>query len=205
MEKRSKYERIARIYDILDLPFEFRRYQPIRREMWTGISGRILDAGVGTGRNMTFYPADAQITGIDLSPAMLARAEMRRKNLNIKAELVEGDITGTNFPDKSFDAIVATFLFCVLDAKHQLPALRELARICHPNGEIHILEYAISADPFRRLMMKLWAPWVRWAYGASFDRNTEQYVEDANLDLIETRFLFSDIVKLLILRPRAAS
>lgn len=205
MEKRSKYERIARLYDILDMPFEFRRYQPMRRDMWAGIGGDVLDAGVGTGRNMAFYPPGSRVTGIDLSPAMLARAEIRRHKLNVDADLVEGDITNTGFLDKSFDSIVATFLFCVLDDDLQLPALRELGRLCRPDGEIHILEYAISADPFRRSMMKLWAPWVRWAYGASFDRNTEQYVEDANLDLIEARYLFGDIVKLLILRPRATS
>lgn len=205
MGKRNKYQRLARLYDLLDLPFEYRRYHPIRRELWSGIAGRILDAGVGTGRNMAFYPAYSEVTGIDLSPAMLARAERRREQMGVEVELVEGDIMATEFPDQSFDAIVATFLFCVLEPEQQLPALRELRRICRADGEIHILEYAISADPFRRLVMRLWAPWVRWVYGAAFDRETERYVADASLDLIETRFLFGDIVKLLVLRPRVAA
>ena len=201
MGKRNKYQRLARLYDILDLPFEYRRYHPIRRQLWSGIDGRILDAGVGTGRNMAFYPAYSQVTGIDFSPAMLARAESCRRQLGVDVSLVEGDITATEFPDQSFDAIVATFLFCVLEPEQQLPALRELCRICRPGGEIHILEYAISANRWRRLVMKLWAPWVRWVYGAAFDRETERYVAEAGLDVIETRFLFSDIVKLLVLRP----
>ncbi|HER35720.1 MAG TPA: class I SAM-dependent methyltransferase, partial [Halothiobacillaceae bacterium] len=46
------YRRIARYYDLLDLPFERRRYAPIRPEVFRGLSGRVLDAGVGTGRNM---------------------------------------------------------------------------------------------------------------------------------------------------------
>lgn len=50
--------------------------------------------------------------------------------------------------------------------------------------------------------MKLWAPWVRFAYGAEFDRNTEQYLEAAGLDLVEKKFLYKDIIKLLRVRPK---
>jgi hypothetical protein len=49
--------------------------------------------------------------------------------------------------------------------------------------------------------MRLWAPWVRFAYGAAFDRDTEHHVAAAGFDLVERRFLFRDIVKLLVLRP----
>ena len=51
--------------------------------------------------------------------------------------------------------------------------------------------------------MKIWAPWVRFAYGAEFDRNTEQYLEAAGLELIDKVFLHKDIIKLLTLRPKA--
>ena len=50
--------------------------------------------------------------------------------------------------------------------------------------------------------MKLWAPWVRFAYGAGFDRNTESYAADAGLVLVSKRWLFRDIIKLLTLKPR---
>jgi ubiquinone/menaquinone biosynthesis C-methylase UbiE len=50
----SRYSRIARAYDVLDLPFEYLRYRPLRRMLFAGLSGHILDAGVGTGRNMEF-------------------------------------------------------------------------------------------------------------------------------------------------------
>lgn len=202
LEKRTKYELIARFYDILDIPFESRRYRPLRRTTWAGLEGRILDAGVGTGRNMPFYPKDARVCGIDLSRAMLSRAGKRAGRLGLKVELLERDIMETGFADGSFDAIVATFLFCVLEPEQQLPALRELARICRPGGEIRILEYAVPSHPGRRAIMGLWAPWVRLVYGASFDRKTEQYVSEAGLDLVEVRFVFSDIIKLLVARPR---
>ncbi len=200
-DKRRKYDRIARLYDLLDLPFEWARYRPLRGQLWAGLEGRILDAGVGTGRNMAFYPLVARVTGLDLSPAMLARAERRRRRLGCAVELVEGDIMATGFADDSFDAVVATFLFCVLEPEHQRPALAELARICRPGGEIRILEYAVSAHPVRRWTMALLAPWVRFAYGAAFDRETERYMPAAGLELVESRFLVSDVVKLLVARP----
>lgn len=198
---RRTYERIARLYDILDLPFEYRRYRPLRRQLFEGVSGAVLDAGVGTGRNMPFYPADARVIGVDISPRMLARAAGRRARLGVDVHLVEMDVLRSAFRDRSFDTVVASFLFCVLDHSQQLPALRELARICKPTGSIRMLEYDYSRNPLRRAIMHLWAPWVRWAYGAAFDRNTEHYVPAAGLEIVERRFLLADIIKLVVARP----
>ncbi len=202
MERKRRYDRLAGLYDILDLPFERRRYRPLRLKMFDGLSGRILDAGVGTGRNMAFYPESSRVIGIDNSPAMLARARARGRKLGMSVDLAEMDVCDTAFADGFFDAAVATFLFCVLDDDLQLPALRELGRICRPGGEIRILEYVYSADPARRFVMRLWAPWVRAVYGAAFDRGTEGYIAEAGLEIVEARFVFKDIIKLLVMRPR---
>jgi SAM-dependent methyltransferase len=110
----DRYQRIAWAYDLLDLPFEYGRYRKIRPLLFRGLSGRILEAGVGTGRNFPFYPPDSEIVGIDLSPAMLARAERRRRAAATTVELRQMDVTELNFADRSFDAAVATFLFCTL-------------------------------------------------------------------------------------------
>lgn len=199
--KRQRYDRLAPFYDLLDLPFEYRRYRTLRPQLFAGISGTILDAGVGTGRNVPFYPDGSHVTGIDFSPAMIRRADRRRAMLGKHVELLEMNVLSTSFPDRHFDAIVATFLFCVLDAHLQLPALRELCRICKPAGEIRFLEYTYSKDPLRRCVMRLWAPWVRWIYGAAFDRETEQYIPEANLELLENRFVYRDTIKLIVTRP----
>lgn len=201
MNKYSQYERIAKLYDVLDWPFERFRYRSVRRIMWQGVSNDVLDAGVGTGANMPYYPDDARITGLDFSPAMLERAKARRKKLGLTVRLLEGDVTDTGLPSDSFDFVVATFLFCVLEPERQRPALVELARICRPGGEIRILEYAISRNPLRRFSMRIWAPWVRFAYGATFDRNTEQYIPGTGLELVDVNFLTADIIKMLRLRP----
>jgi len=202
VSKKTTYNRIARLYDIFDLPFERFRYMPLRRLLFEGMSGNLLDAGVGTGRNFPFYPKSASVTGIDLSPAMLERARWHQNKLGTAVDLREMSVTELDFADDYFDGIVSTFLFCVLDDELQQPALEELGRVCRPDGTIKILEYAISKKPVRRFVMKLWAPWVRFAYGAEFDRQTEQYLQAAGLELIEDKFVYKDIIKLLIVRPQ---
>ncbi len=197
----ARYQCVAPFYDLLDLPFEYGRYRALRPRMFEGLSSTILDAGIGTGRNMPFYPAGATVVGIDLSPAMLARARRRRDRLGAEVELLEMDVLRTSFPDQAFDAIVASFLFCVLEPEQQAPALRELARVCTPGGQIRLLEFVYSQDPLRRFIMRLWAPWVRWVYGAAFDRDTERYLPEAGLETLETRFLYKDIIKLIVARP----
>ncbi len=202
MSRRATYQRIARWYDLLDAPFERKRYQPIRPLLFAGLSGRVLDAGVGTGRNIPFYPQDGDMLGIDLSPAMLTRASRRRDEVGRDVALMEMDVMHTSFEDNSFDAVVSTFLFCVLAPEHQLPALKELARICKPDGEIRLLEYSSSKNPMKRFIMRLWAPWVRFAYGAAFDRNTHLYLEEAGFEETENYFLVDDIIRFIVARPK---
>ena len=156
----------------------------------------ILDAGVGTGRNFPFYPPGAKIVGIDLSPAMLARAR-RRPSAAAEVELRQMDVTRIDLPDRHFDAAVATFLFCVLPDQLQVPALRELGRVTKQGGVIRLLEYTRPQGAFRRAMTKLWEPWVRWAYGAGFDRRTEEHIPEAGLHLIQSRFVVDDLIKIL--------
>ena len=198
------YRRIAPAYDLLDLPFEYLRYRPLRRLLFAGLSGDILDAGVGTGRNMDFYPPGARVTGIDVSPAMLARADHRRARLGLEATLLERDIRNTRLPDESFDAIVASFVFCVLPQEHHPAALRELARLCRPGGELRLLEYTRPTGPFRRTLTRLWEPWINWAYGASYDRNVEAALPDAGFAVVEARFVVDELIRFIRVTPEQA-
>jgi ubiquinone/menaquinone biosynthesis C-methylase UbiE len=193
----DRYQRIAWAYDLLDLPFEHRRYRKIRPQLFRGLSGRILDAGVGTGRNFPFYPPGSEVVGIDLSPAMLARAERRRPTAAAPVELRQMDVTRLDFPNRSFDAAVATFLFCTLPDELQVAGMRELGRVVKPGGIVRCLEYIRPSGRLRRAMLRLWEPWVYWAYGATFDRQTERRVPEAGLHLLESRFVHDDVIKLL--------
>ena len=196
----ERYQRIAPFYDLLDWPFEHFRYRAIRPLMFEGLSGRLLDAGVGTGCNMPFYPAGAEVVGIDISPKMLERAERRRAALGAHTELRRMDVTRLDFPDATFEAAVATFLFCVLPDEVQPAALSELARVVRPGGKIRLLEYVRPRGTHRSLITKLWEPWVRWAYGAGYDRRTDEHIATAGLDIAATRFVVGDLIKLIEIR-----
>jgi SAM-dependent methyltransferase len=196
----ERYQRIAAFYDLLDLPFERRRYRGLRPLLFHGMTGRLLDAGIGTGRNCEFYPPSAIVFGIDTSPAMLARARQRCPTLAAGGRLYQMDVTALDFPTGSFDAAVSSFLFCVLPDDLQVPALRELGRVVKEGGIIRLLEYVRPQGRVRRLVSYIWQPWVKWAYGASFDRDTERHVPAAGLELVESRYVVDDLLKLLTVR-----
>lgn len=196
----ERYQRIARFYDLLDAPFERKRYRALRPLLFEGMSGRLLDAGIGTGRNCEFYPPEAEVSGIDTSTAMLELARERCPTLAEGARLYQMDVTALKFPAASFDNAVSSFLFCVLPDDQQVPALRELGRVVKPGGLIRLLEYVRPRGRLRRAMTYIWQPWIAWAYGASFDRNTEQHVPTAGLELVESQFVFDDLMKMLTVR-----
>jgi ubiquinone/menaquinone biosynthesis C-methylase UbiE len=196
---RRRYQRIAPFYDAMDLA-EVTFKRALRPRVFEGLHGRILDAGVGTGRNMPFYPRGARVTGFDISGAMLARAGERADKLGIDVELIEGDILKTGLPDAEFDGVVATFLFGTLPDKLQLPALVELARILKPTGEIRLLDHVYSQRALWRIYMKLWLPWEKLVYNGGFDRRTETYMPAAGLSLVRDELVFKDMVRFLVAR-----
>src|SRR5438552_3509992 len=82
----------------------------------------------------------------------------------------------------------------------QVPALSELGRVVKPGGLIRLLEYVRPKGTVRRIMSRIWQPWIGWAYGASFDRHTEKHVPEAGLELVESRYVVDDLVKLITAR-----
>ena len=64
----ERYQRIAPLYDLLDLPFEYGRYRQIRQLLFQGLAGRLLDTGVGTGKNFPFYPPGSRVVGTTSAP-----------------------------------------------------------------------------------------------------------------------------------------
>jgi ubiquinone/menaquinone biosynthesis C-methylase UbiE len=197
----DRYQRIAPFYDLLDLPFERRRYRALRPLLFRGLSGRLLDAGVGTGRNFPFYSTCVSaVVGIDLSPRMLALAERRRDLSPVPIELRQMDVTNLDFANNTFDTAVSTFLFCVLPDQLQVPALPELGRVVKRGGPIRRLEYVRPRGTLRRIVSRIWEPWIAFAYGASFDRQTESHIPAAGLEVAESRYVVDDLVKLICAR-----
>jgi ubiquinone/menaquinone biosynthesis C-methylase UbiE len=132
----------------------------LRHELWSRISAtNILEVGVGTGKNLPYYPKNSRITAIDLSERMLDRARQKASGLGIELDLCQMDIQKLEFPNNSFDAAVATFVFCSVPASVQ--GLRELGRVTKPDGDIWLLEHVrINQPPVFGNLMDLLNPFV---------------------------------------------
>lgn len=199
-ESRRKYQRIAPVYDLLDAVYERSWKARLRHAAFAGLTGRVLDAGAGTGCNIPAYPAGAAVTAVDLSPAMLDRARRRAERLGRAVSFREADLTATGLPAASFDAAVATFVFCVVPEDAQGPAWVELARLVRPGGEIRVLDYARSRQPLARAWEDLMAPWLNFAFAARYTAAYDRHAVAAGLEPVEDRFVVGDVVRFLRFR-----
>ncbi|HUO55574.1 MAG TPA: class I SAM-dependent methyltransferase, partial [Rhodoblastus sp.] len=189
LNARKTYERIASFYDLLDAPLEIGWKRALRRRMFEGLHGAILDAGCGTGCNFVAYPAGVKASGCDASAAMLERARARAEKLGLMVELRCSDLTRLDWADNSFDGIVATFVFACIEDHEQAAALSELRRVCKPDGEIRIVDYRLSSRPLTRARQKLKSAWLNGTFAATYTPTTEKYFGEAGLEVIEEKFI----------------
>jgi ubiquinone/menaquinone biosynthesis C-methylase UbiE len=104
--------------------------------------GDVLEVAVGTGRNLPHYPPAVSLTGVDLSPAMLAIARTRAAGLRREVDLREADAQRLPMPDRSFDTVVCTLSLCAVP-DHRA-ALAEMARVLRPGGRLLLLDHVAS-------------------------------------------------------------
>ena len=194
----AKYRITAWFYDILDFPWEL-QYRHWRPGLLADVRGNVLEAGVGTGRNLRYYRPDASVTGIDLSEAMLRRAAKRSRQAVCPVRLCKEDVTTMeSIQSARFDWVVSSFLCCVLPDPLQPPALAQFERILKPGGRFRLLEMIYSKDPRLRRRQEIFAPFVQKVFGARFDRHTLEHIRRApKLELLGTRFLKRDTYLLI--------
>jgi phosphatidylethanolamine/phosphatidyl-N-methylethanolamine N-methyltransferase len=150
--------------------------------------GRVLEVGVGTGLSLPSYKRHLDIVGIDLSPDMLEKARERIAALGLKhvSGLFEMDAGDLKFPDSSFDTVVAMYVMTVVPAPET--AMRELARVCRPDGEVLIVNHFSTEDGMRGWMERRMAPFAdKLGWRPVFDVERVLVCED--LQLIERRGL----------------
>jgi len=178
---RQRYNRIAGIYDLMEtLPEEV--YKRWRQRVWKAVEGKkVIEVGVGTGKNMSLYPANSQVTGIDISEQMLAKARRRTEQLDSSVELLEMDAQQLEFDDDTFDSGVATFVFC--SVPDPVEGLRELQRVVKSGGEIILLEHMRSKNPILAKIMDWLDPFVVRVIGPHINRYTVENVNKAGLEI----------------------
>lgn len=116
--------------------------------------GEVLEIAAGTARNLSHYPSDVRLTGVELSPEMLAIARKRAEDLGRSAELRQGDVQALDFPDGAFDTVVCTLGLCTIPDERR--AIREAFRVLRPGGRFLLLEHVRSPSmPVRAIQRVL--------------------------------------------------
>lgn len=186
---RKRYNATSVVYDFMEWPIERIWYNRWRKMIWDQVKGqKVLEIGVGTGKNLPYYSEHLQITAIDLSPGMLKRA--RKKLTKQEAQhvvLKEMNAQNLEFDNDSFDEVVATFAFC--SVPDPVLGLKEALRVTKPGGKFHLLEHMRSRNSgLASVMVKLDKP-IHRLIGVHIARETVQNVGEAGWNVVDVKDL----------------
>ncbi len=140
---RRRWDRFSGNYDRKMVRAERHLLRDTRPWIAGRATGAVLEVAIGTGLNLPHYPDGIRLTGVEVSPGMLAIAEDRARRLGIDADLRTGDAQALDFPDGHFDTVVCTFSLCAIpdDAR----AVAEMARVLRSGGRLLLADHVVSS------------------------------------------------------------
>jgi len=116
-------------------------------------TGRVLEVAIGTGLNLRHYPDGIDLTGIELSPAMLELARRRAHEQHRTVDLRIGDAEALEFTDSSLDTVVCTFSLCAIPDHRR--AVTEMVRVLRPGGLLLLSDHVVAPHPALRAVQRL--------------------------------------------------
>ncbi|MGH2555892.1 MAG: class I SAM-dependent methyltransferase [Actinomycetota bacterium] len=163
--------------------------------------GDTLEVAIGTGLNLPHYPAEVHLTGLDLSPEMLAVAEARAKEIGRSIALMEGDAHDLPFANGTFGTVVCSYSLCsVTDVAR---AIAEMKRVLKPGGRLILVDHTRST---------VWPIfWLQWLMefipsrteGEYMTRRPALQVMAANLEIeARDRLRLGIVERLVALKPK---
>lgn len=202
---RKAYARWAPVYDILyDKLTEPAARAAVNAAVEAG--PRILEAGVGTGLSLGYYPGHAEVHGVDLSADMLKRAaeKVTRHGLNHVKSLQVMDVCELDFPDSCFDAVSAQFIITLVpDFK---AAMNEFSRVIRPGGSIVLVNHFGAPKGMVAQMERVAAPVVKrigWSSDFKVSQVEEWARETGTFDIDAPQPVFpAGFFKMLRLKKR---
>ena len=200
-QQRRVWDKNAQSYDKQIAFFEKIQFSGGREWLGERARGRVLEVAIGTGLNLPHYPADATITGIELSPAMLAIARQRAADLGREADLREGDAEHLPFADASFDTVVCALSLCSIP--DPATAIGEMKRVLVPGGRLLLLDHIGSTwPPIYAAQWLLERATIR-AAGEHFTRRQLPLVSATGFEIVQTERLKAGTVERIFARKPA--
>ena len=194
----QRYDRISLLYDWMDKMIK----DEWRHNLLANVRGDVLEVGIGTGINLKYYPKDINsLTGVDFSEGMLNLARKKNKKLQVdfKVNLMNADIQALPFPENAFDSIISTCVFC--SVPDPVKGLKELKRVCKPEGEIFMIEHMRSSNPLAGVLMDALNPLTVRLWGANINRDTLHNIDQSGLVIVDNIPLMGTVVRKLTLGP----
>jgi ubiquinone/menaquinone biosynthesis C-methylase UbiE len=156
---------------------------------WLGerATGRVLEVAIGTGRSLPFYTAASSLTGVDLSPEMLAVARRRAEARGLPVDLREGDASMLPVEDASYDTVLCALSLCTIP--DGAAAVAEMKRALVPGGRLLLLDHVGSTWPPIYALQWLFERISIRAAGEHYTRRPLLLVETAGFEVVETQRL----------------
>lgn len=192
---KKRYNRSAIYYDWIDRMISHK----LRKQVLSLARGKVLEVGVGTGKNIPYYTDGCEFTAIDFSRDMLDKAKKKLSKAKVPVTLLEMDAQKMSFHDNMFDTVVTTCVFC--SVPDPIKGLKEVRRVCKPDGQIILLEHVRSNHAFIGMLMDILNPISLHVIGSNINRNTLENIYSAGIKVDTIEDFMGKIVKLVIAKP----
>lgn len=206
------FNQVAGVYDLLNhvlsLGEDLRWRRFVARSLRPGPLGRVLDVATGTGDlALALLGADhkPQVVGLDLVPAMLAKAQSKVRARNLRLPLLAGDATCLPFPDQTFDAV--TIAFGIRNIPDRVGAMAEMARVLTPQGRLYVLEFTSPQSPlvrglYQRYLARLLPKVGGWISG---DEASYRYLAETIIEFPSPQGFRKQMRQAGLIAPRSLS
>lgn len=196
----QRFDALAPDYDRATRLLEGLLLRRLRRRLLRGVKGKVLEVGVGTGRNLPHYADGVQLWGVDVSEPMLQRAQQRADRLGRTVYLNVMDAAALAFPNGAFDVVVSALTLCSMEDPHK--TLFELRRVCRPDGALLFLEHGRGRIGWlNRWLDRIEARHWR-EFGCHPNRDMERLIRDSGLALERVDSHLWGMVKLFWVKPQ---
>ncbi len=195
---------LAAVYDRLSATQERRWMGDARRRLLADLRGTVLEIGAGTGANFQYYPPEVRVTAVEPSPNFSKRAESKLAGAQAAVELKQAEAQHLPFDDDSFDAAVATLVFCTIP--DPMAALAEVHRVTKPGAPLLLIEHVRAQSSVKRFILNLWSPCHKTLFvGCHLNRDTEANVRSAGFQVEEVRPLALEMGMVPVILIRATN